>query len=154
MKKVKILLMGIAICTFTITSCNIEKSKNTSSHNSEEYKEYEESDNKDPYSSYSYNDYKKEKEKEKPNHPKWCIGSWRVLIDDVNVMIASIYGSKVDIKIMHGLFVADSETLENWTVEDGMLYMYNGTNKYGSYHFTADELNKVLYHKGRAMEKH
>lgn len=74
--------------------------------------------------------------------------------DDVNVMIANIYSNEVNIRIMHGFTAADSETLNNWTVEDGVLYMYNGSKKYGRYRFTADERNKVLYHNGRAKQKH
>lgn len=82
------------------------------------------------------------------------MGSWRIQVDDVNVMIASIYSSEITIKIMRGFTLADSERLENWTLEDGVLYMYNGTNKYGGYQFMADERNKMLYHNGRAMQKH
>ena len=108
--------------------------------------------NNGSYSRYSHSDYKKAKEK--LNHPSWCIGSWRIKINDVDVMIANIYADEVNIKIMHGFTVADSETLENWTVEDGVLYMYNGTNKNGNYNFKADERRKVLYHNGRAMQKH
>lgn len=148
MKKVNFLLIGLAICTFAITSCHSEKSENANTNN------YENMEKNDSYPNLLSSNYKKEKEKEEPNHPRWCIGSWRIKIDDVNVMIANIYGNEVNIRIMHGFTVADSETLNNWTVEDGVLYMYNGSNKYGSYSFTADERNKVLYHNGRAMQKH
>ena len=103
---------------------------------------------------WQHSSYSTSPKQDESNKPRWCFGSWRIMIDDVNVMIANIYGDEVEIKIMRGTMVADSETLENWTVEDGMLYMYNGTNKYGNYSFTADEQNKVLYHNGRAMQKH
>lgn len=104
-------------------------------------------------SNYSFSDYEEEIE-EKPNHPSWCFGSWRIQIDDVNVMIATIYNSEVSIQIMHGFSLADKEILKNWTVENGVLYMYNGSNKYGGYSFSVDERNKTLYHNGRAMQKH
>lgn len=113
---------------------------------------YEEDYSSASSSSYSYSDY--EEKEEGPNHPSWCFGSWRIQIDDVNVMIATIYNSEVSIQIMHGFSLADKEILKNWTVENGVLYMYNGSNKYGGYSFSVDERNKTLYHNGRAMQKH
>lgn len=142
---------GMAI-TIQVDSYNKTLSLPSSSGTLYLYKENAENNNS--YSSSSPSDYIKEEEQDEPNHPRWCFGSWRIMIDDVNVMIADIHSSGVDIKVMRGFTIADSEKLKNWTVEDGMLYMYNGANKYGSYSFMVDERNKVLYHNGRAMEKH
>lgn len=144
-KIIFILMISFVVVVFSVHIIKTDYNSNSYSYEKNDY-DYSSSSNS------SYSDY--EEKEEGPNHPSWCFGSWRIQIDDVNVMIASIYNSEVSIRVMHGFSLADKETLKNWTVENGVLYMYNGSNKYGGYSFMVDERNKILYHNGRAMQKH
>ncbi len=89
---------------------------------------------------------------EEVNHPNWMIGSWRMKLDDATVLMVNLMYPDANIKIMRGTELMDSEHFENWTAENGILYMYNGNNKHSGAKCTYNAEQRVVFHKGSKME--